>query len=136
MDTLEPTRRSFLMSRVLAKNTKPEVQVRRIIHSLGLRFRLHAKSLPGRPDIVMPRHRTVVFVHGCFWHRHVRCKKATTPSSNKEFWLTKFSANKLRDKRNSKKLKALGWKVVIIWECQIGDPARIEQQILRAVEQI
>lgn len=106
------------MSRVGQKDTKPEMRVRRFLHAHGLRFRLHRKDLPGRPDIVLPSRRIVVFVHGCFWHRHPGCPKATTPSSNVEFWATKFEANVRRDKDVIEALKALGWVSLVVWECE------------------
>lgn len=120
MDNLTPTQRSRLMSLVRGKDTRPEVLVRRIVFSLGYRYRLHG-HLPGRPDLVLPRLRKVVFVHGCFWHRHARCKKATTPAANKEFWLSKFRANRRRDRRTCRQLELLGWSVIVVWECQLKD---------------
>lgn len=119
MDGLTAQRRSALMSRVRGKHTSPELAVRRMAHSLGLRFRLHRKDLPGRPDLVFPKHQTVVFVHGCFWHRHPRCKNASTPKSNVEFWRDKFERNVARDAKNRADLEAAGWRVETIWECEI-----------------
>ena len=108
------------MSRIRGKNTTPERVVRSELHSRGFRFRIHRKDLPGSPDIVLPKYRTVIFVHGCYWHRHEGCKYATTPKSNVEFWLNKFNENTQRDSRNQKALKELGWKVLIVWECEIS----------------
>ncbi len=118
MDTVTKQRRSEIMGLVRRANTRPEVVVRRALHQLGYRFRLHRRGLPGTPDIVLPRHRTVIFVHGCFWHRHGKCHKATTPTSNVEFWKSKFEANVHRDRRKKKLLTSEGWKVIVIWECE------------------
>ena len=108
------------MSRIRSRNTRPERIVRSILHSLGLRFRLHTK-LPGRPDIVLARHRTVVIVHGCFWHRHARCKYAYTPRSSRTFWLKKFADNTARDRRVRQQLLRLRWRIVTVWECETRD---------------
>lgn len=106
------------MSAVRSYDTKPELIVRKAAHKLGLRFRLHDKKLPGRPDLVFKKWKTVVFVNGCFWHRHKGCKKASLPKTNVKFWTEKFEANVKRDKTNYRALKKLGWKVVIIWQCE------------------
>lgn len=119
MDTLTPEHRSWNMSRVHSENTKPEMVVRSFLHSQGFRYALHDKRLPGKPDIVLPKHKTVIEVRGCFWHRHAGCKIATTPSSNVEFWQNKFKRNLERDKENEAELKKLGWNVIIVWECEI-----------------
>lgn len=121
MDRLTPERRSWLMSRVRARDTSAEVRVRRAAHGMGLRYRLYRRDLPGTPDLVFPKHRVVVFVHGCFWHRHPDCKKATTPKSRVEFWKSKFDRNTVRDRQAIEELGALGWRVAIIWECQTKD---------------
>jgi DNA mismatch endonuclease (patch repair protein) len=113
--------RSELMARVAQRNTRPEMAVRRVAHALGYRFRLHRRDLPGSPDIVFPSRRKVIFVHGCFWHRHEGCRKATTPKRNSQFWLKKFSDNERRDSRDYNRLKAIGWDVLIIWECETKD---------------
>ena len=110
--------RSRIMRAVGRRDTRPELRVRRALHSMGYRFRLHRKDLPGTPDIVLPKYRTCIFVHGCFWHRHEGCKKATTPKSNESFWQEKFARNVLRDEENRRALEALGWNVVIVWECE------------------
>ena len=107
------------MSRIQSKNTKPELIVRSILHRMGYRFRLHRRDLPGSPDIVLPRYRTVIFVHGCFWHRHKGCKFAYIPKSRIDFWLKKFAENVARDKNHRRQLRQLGWKVIVLWECQI-----------------
>ena len=111
--------RSKNMSAIKSKNTKPEVEVRKLLHSMGFRFRLHKKDLPGSPDIVLPKYKTVIFVHGCFWHRHQNCKYASNPKTRREFWEKKFKENIERDKKNQEKLKNLGWKTKIVWECEI-----------------
>ncbi len=105
------------MSRVRGKNTLPEMTVRRLAHAMGMRFRLHRRDLPGCPDLVFPRYHTVVFVHGCFWHRHSDCPKATSPKSRTEYWQTKFEANVSRDEKNEIELIRMGWRVLTIWEC-------------------
>lgn len=117
-DHLTPKQRSWNMSRIRSKDTKPEIIVRKKLFSLGYRYRLHAKELPGKPDIVLPKYKTAIFVHGCFWHRHQNCKKSTTPIANKEFWREKFRRNVARDRRNKKNLELLGWKVLFVWECE------------------
>lgn len=119
MDTVPPEKRSTMMRAVRGKHTRPERVVRSAAHALGLRFRLHRRDLPGRPDLVFPRHRTVVFVNGCFWHRHADCSKASTPRTNRAFWREKFLQNVRRDERNVNELQARGWRVVVLWECQI-----------------
>lgn len=119
MDILSKEKRSWNMSRIRAKNTKPEIIVRSLIHRLGFRFRLHVKSLPGKPDIVLPKYKTVIFVHGCFWHRHPSCKYAYEPKSRKDFWQKKFRQNVERHASVTKELRRLGWRVIVLWECEI-----------------
>lgn len=119
-DTLSPERRSWNMSRIRGRNTGPEVALRSLLHLAGFRFRLHDRTLPGKPDIVLKRHKTVIFVHGCFWHRHAGCRNATMPSSRTEFWSDKFHATVERDERKAKALRALGWNVITVWECDIA----------------
>lgn len=119
-DVVDRATRSRMMSGIRGKNTKPELVVRSFLHRAGLRFRLHAK-LPGKPDLVFPRFRSALFVHGCFWHRHADCRYATTPSSNAPFWREKFRANVLRDERVKKELRAVGWKVKVIWSCELNE---------------
>ena len=113
--------RSRNMSAIKSKNTKPEIAVRKLLHSMGYRFRLHRKDLPGSPDIVLPKYKTVIFVHGCFWHRHQNCKYASTPKTRQEFWNKKFNENINRDKINQENLSSKGWKIIIVWECEIKD---------------
>ncbi len=124
VDRLLPGRRSWLMGRVRGKNTIPELVVRRTAHALGYRFRLHRKDLPGTPDLVFPGRMAVVFVHGCFWHRHQGCRKASVPGSRMEFWVEKFDRNVARDARNVDDLKCAGWRVLTIWECETKDKDR------------
>ena len=128
VDRLTVERRSWLMSRIPGKNTLPEIAVRKAAHSAGLRFRLHRQDLPGTPDIVFPKLKVAMFVHGCFWHRHPNCSKATPPSS--AFWAEKFSKNVARDLRNKAGLRAEGWKVAIIWGCETRDPEKLQRLLL------
>lgn len=118
MDTVDRKTRSKIMSRVGQKNTGPENRLRKSLHRIGLRYRLHCKKLPGSPDIVFPRFKAVLFVHGCFWHRH-GCKATSTPLSNEDFWLKKFDDNTSRDRRNFQKLLEKGWRVAIVWACAL-----------------
>jgi DNA mismatch endonuclease (patch repair protein) len=119
------------MSRIRGADTKPELVVRRLIHALGLRFRLHRRDLPGSPDLVLPRHRTAVFVHGCFWHRHAGCRNCTTPTRNQDFWLDKFRRNVERDSRKSRELRRLGWRVLTVWECETQNAPRLVRRLQR-----
>ncbi|MCL4736355.1 MAG: DNA mismatch endonuclease Vsr [Candidatus Omnitrophica bacterium] len=118
MDRISKEHRSWNMSRIRSKNTSPELSVRSLLHKSGFRFRLHQRDLPGNPDIVLPKYRTVIFVHGCYWHRHKNCPFAYTPKSRADFWSRKFEGNVKRDALSKKNLKKLGWKVIIVWECQ------------------
>jgi DNA mismatch endonuclease, patch repair protein len=129
VDRLTPERRSWLMSRVKSKNTSPEIRVRQVVHALGLRFRLHPKNLPGQPDLVFPKHEVALFVHGCFWHRHPGCSKASMPKSRTEYWRRKFDANVARDTATEKELQRLGWHVLTIWECTTREPAALIELI-------
>ena len=117
-DIVDSKRRSELMANIRGRDTAPELAVRRIAHRMGLRFRLHRNDLPGRPDLVFPKHRLAVFVHGCFWHRHEGCRHASTPKSRVAFWTEKFAANVVRDARQEAALRALGWRVLVIWQCE------------------
>ena len=119
MDTLTSEKRSWNMSRIRGANTKPELAVRSMLHRMGYRFRISNKTLPGRPDIVLPKYRAVIFVHGCFWHRHQGCKYAYTPKSRLDFWGRKFEGNVMRDKNNLSLLKKTGWLPIVVWECKI-----------------
>lgn len=129
VDRLTAERRSWLMSRVRGKDTTPEMRTRRCAHAMGLRFRLHRKDLPGKPDLVFPKHRLVVFVHGCFWHRHPQCSKASIPKSRTEYWQKKFETNIARDFRVVQKLEAIGWRVEIVWECETRDPEVLRKRL-------
>lgn len=113
--------RSAQMARVRSRDTKPEVRVRKALHAAGLRYRLHDRSLPGTPDIVFSSRRIALFVHGCFWHRHPGCKAARLPKSRRDFWIPKLSGNAQRDKRQQAELTSMGWRVMIIWECETSD---------------
>lgn len=133
MDSLTPERRSWNMSRIKGGNTKPERLVRSLLHRMGYRFRLHRKDLPGRPDIVLPKYRRVVLVHGCYWHRHPGCRLAYTPKSNLEFWQAKFNENVRRDERQNRQLSELGWRVVTVWECETREPAALAERLGREI---
>lgn len=135
-DFLSPKERSERMSRIKGSNTRPEIALRKALHSLGLRYRLNGADLPGKPDLVFPRYKTVVFVHGCFWHRHVDCNIATIPKSNTAFWVEKFEKNVARDDRVTKLLEAAGWRVLIVWECQLGSVRRAKATGERIAELI
>ena len=132
-DTLTPEQRRRCMSRVKGKDTSPERIVRSFVHRLGYRFRLHARDLPGKPDIVLPRHRKVVFVHGCFWHGHKRCPRSGRPVTNKAFWKKKLDGNMERDERDQRRLRRLGFRVLVVWECQVKSGA-FEQRMTRFLE--
>ena len=123
--------RSRIMKAVGQKNTRPEMTIRRTLHSLGYRFRLHRRDLPGSPDIVLPKHRTAIFVHGCFWHRHEGCAKATVPKTRRAFWEDKFETNKVRDRKAIVALQDLGWNVQIVWECQTRNVCELEISLNR-----
>ncbi|MBC5662609.1 MULTISPECIES: very short patch repair endonuclease [Clostridia] len=118
-DKLTPEKRSWNMSRIKGKDTKIEVEVRKYLFSKGYRFRKNDKRYPGKPDIVLPKYHVAIFVHGCFWHRHEGCKDATTPKTRTEFWLEKFDKNVKNDQIKQEKLRELGWKVIVIWECEL-----------------
>lgn len=119
VDVFTTKDRSALMARIQGKNTKPEILVRRVVHGLGYRYRLHRRDLPGTPDLTFPRLRKIIFVHGCFWHQHSGCRYAYMPKSNVAFWEQKFSANRDRDLTSLRKLRKLGWEVLVVWECEI-----------------
>jgi len=119
MDLLTKEKRSWNMSRIKGKDTKPEKIVRSILHKAGFRFRLNRKDLPGKPDIVLPKYKSVILVHGCFWHRHPRCKYAYTPKSRVTFWQKKFSENIERDKFVKRELRKMGWRTIVVWECEL-----------------
>lgn len=124
-DRISAEHRSWNMSRIRNRDTKPEILVRSLLHRLGFRFRLHRKDLPGKPDIVMPGRGAVIFVHGCFWHRHKRCKETTTPKTKTAFWRKKFAGNVERDIKAQRQLRRMGWRVKVIWQCQTRDEKRL-----------
>jgi DNA mismatch endonuclease (patch repair protein) len=130
-DTLSPAERSRRMALIHDRDTGPEILTRKIIHSLGYRYRLHGKGLPGKPDIIFGSRKKVIFVHGCYWHRHddPMCKLARLPKSRLDFWLPKLEANSARDVKNEKVLREQGWDVLVIWECQLGDRTWLIQRI-------
>jgi DNA mismatch endonuclease (patch repair protein) len=134
VDVFSADQRSKIMSRVKGRNTRPELIVRRLLHAMGYRFRLHAADLPGKPDIVLPRHGKIVQVHGCFWHGHKGCSRATRPQSNVEFWAQKIDGNKVRDARTERQLRRLGWSVLTVWECQTKGVEKLERRLRRHME--
>lgn len=129
MDVHSPAQRSANMAAIRGKNTRPEMIVRSILHRLGYRFRLHKKDLPGRPDLVLVRHRKIVFVHGCFWHMHQCRYGRVVPATNSEFWESKRLGNVTRDRRNKSALRNLGWNVLVVWECWTRDPALLSKRL-------
>lgn len=122
-DVMTPTQRSRNMSRIRGKDTAPELRLRSLLHASGFRFRLHHPKLPGRPDIVLPKYRTVIFVHGCFWHRHENCAYAAVPKTRSDFWAAKFKATVIRDTEKAAQLRASGWQVLTVWECELKKDA-------------
>lgn len=129
-DTISAPHRSWNMSRIRGRDTGPEIILRSLLHRAGYRFRLHDSKLPGRPDIVLSKYRTAILVHGCFWHRHEGCSNATTPSTRRDFWQAKFDGNVARDKANEERLIDLGWRVIVVWECELKkDPEGVLQSI-------
>jgi DNA mismatch endonuclease (patch repair protein) len=130
VDVFSPQKRSSIMGRVRGVDTSPELTLRRSLHALGYRFRLHARHLPGRPDIVFPARKVAVFVHGCFWHRH-HCSRGGMPSSNVAFWRKKLEGNVARDRRVRKSLRRMGWQAVVVWECQLKTRSRLERALNR-----
>ena len=129
MDNISKQRRSWNMSRIRSKNTKPELLVRSILHRKGYRFRLHSRHLPGHPDIVLPKWKTVIFVNGCFWHRHKDCGLAYTPKSRQRFWRKKFQDNVRRDVEKFQALTCLGWTVEIVWQCELANPEQLNRRL-------
>ena len=134
-DVFTKAKRSEVMSRIKSRDTQPERAVRSMLHKLGYRFRLHRADLPGRPDLVLSRHRTVIFVHGCFWHRHRGCKLAYTPKSRATFWQNKFASNVVRDRRVRSQLVKLGWRVITVWECELRAPEHLSGWLDGALKQ-
>lgn len=134
-DRLTPEHRSWNMSRIKSKNTKPEIVLRSLLHRSGFRFRLHDKKLPGRPDIVLPKYQSVIFVNGCFWHRHEHCKLSYTPKSRQNFWDKKFSDTVNRDQKKIKLLKESGWNVITVWECELNsNPESILKRTISTIK--
>lgn len=134
MDRLSKRHRSWNMSQIRAKDTKPEMRVRSMLHQMGFRFRLHVESLPGHPDIVLPKHNRLILVHGCYWHRHNGCKYAYTPKSRTEFWEAKFAKNVIRDQHQESALTSLGWHVSVIWECETENAQMLEERITEIMQ--
>ena len=134
MDNLSRAERSEIMARVRSTDTRPELFVRKLVYGLGYRYRLHARELPGHPDIAFRKRRKVIFVHGCFWHRHKGCALARLPKSRLDFWLPKLEGNRNRDEQNRRALLREGWKVLTIWECQLKSPERMGERIRRFLD--
>jgi DNA mismatch endonuclease (patch repair protein) len=135
-DLLTPQRRSWNMSRIRSAHTKPEMLLRSSLHRMGFRFRVQCKGLPGRPDIVLPKYHTVIFVHGCFWHQHPGCIEAVRPKTNETYWTAKLESNMKRDKKNCRALRCQGWRVLKYWECEIEkNPSRIVTQISKKLRE-
>jgi len=134
LDILTAEERSARMRLVRSKDTKPEMAVRSLLHGLGYRFRLHRRDLPGAPDIVLPRHGKIVLVNGCFWHCHKGCSRATRPANNREWWAERLDGNVWRDRRNRERLRQLGWKVLVVWECEVARQDRLRRKLLRFLE--
>lgn len=129
MDTISAYQRSLNMKSIRSRNTKPEIAVRRLLHSLGLRFRIHCSELPGKPDIVMKRFKTVIMVNGCFWHKHSGCTRSNVPKSNHSYWSDKLEKNVERDKGTQRALTELGWRVIIVWECELKDMEKLTHRL-------
>ncbi|MCY7345719.1 MAG: DNA mismatch endonuclease Vsr [Pyrinomonadaceae bacterium] len=129
-DHISPEKRSWNMRQIKSRDTAPEIAVRQILHKHNYRFRLNKRDLPGIPDIVLPKHKMIIFVHGCFWHRHIGCRRSNVPASKTDFWLEKFRRTVDRDKANQLKLKELGWNVRIVWECQTKNNEQLENLVL------
>jgi DNA mismatch endonuclease, patch repair protein len=128
-DVFSLSKRSEIMSSIGQRNTKPEIIVRKLLHRMGYRFRLHRRDLPGKPDIVLPKYRTVIFVHGCFWHGHLECSRAKLPETNKEFWEKKTEKNRQRDRSNIEDLTRLKWRVITVWQCELKDMKKLHDRI-------
>jgi DNA mismatch endonuclease, patch repair protein len=133
-DKLDAAGRSALMATIRKKNSKPEVVVRKLVHAMGYRFRLHRNDLPGTPDLVLPRHRKVIFVHGCFWHRHKCAAGRKTPGKNLSYWTPKLERNRQRDQKNVAALKSVGWTALTIWECELRQPRLVESAVKRFLQ--
>ena len=134
MDVFSKEKRSQIMSRISGKNTKPELVVRSLLHNMGYRFRLHRKDLPGKPDIILPKFKKVIFVHGCFWHSHTKCPRSKRPTSNERFWREKLDKNRERDKVTVRNLNDLGWTVLTIWTCEVNGTFKLKNKLLSFLE--
>jgi DNA mismatch endonuclease (patch repair protein) len=130
-DTIDPERRSENMRRIKSKGMRPELAVRRIVHSMGYRYRLHLPNLPGKPDLVFSRLKKIIEVRGCFWHQHGKCVDSHIPKTRVEYWRAKLQRNRQRDKQNTKELESLGWQVLVVWECEVADLIRLKKSLLR-----
>jgi DNA mismatch endonuclease (patch repair protein) len=130
-DVFSKSMRSQIMGKIRSTNTQPEMTVRSLLHAEGFRFRLHVSALPGKPDIVLPRHRIAIFVHGCFWHGHPKCKRSALPATNRRFWDQKINQNTRRDRKQLRALRSLGWGVLVIWECHTKKPEHFKLRIKR-----
>jgi DNA mismatch endonuclease, patch repair protein len=130
-DIVDSQTRSRMMAGIRAKDTKPELVLRKSLHALGFRYRLHSKDLPGRPDLVLPKYKAVIFIHGCFWHRHESCRYASQPRTRTEFWAAKFDANVARDKAACSWLIQMGWRVAVVWECTLRKEAGVKAAAMR-----
>src|ERR1044071_2314911 len=131
VDKITPEHRSWNMSRIRGSDTEPRKRVRSLLHRIGLRFSLKKTALPGKPDIILPARRTVVFVNGCFWHRHKDCVNSVLPKTRPDFWLTKLQSNVDRDRKNIRTLRKLGWQVLVVWECELADETKLINRMLR-----
>jgi len=129
MDSVSPARRSEIMGRVRSRDTVPELFVRRLVYAMGYRYRLYVKELPGKPDLVFRTRKKIIFIHGCFWHRHINCPLARLPKSREDFWVPKLEANRQRDLKIERTLQEANWKVLIIWECELGDIDKLKNKI-------
>ena len=136
MDIWDRQQRSKMMSKIRSKNTKPEIALRKALFAKGFRYRINDKKLPGKPDIVLPKYNVVIFMHGCFWHEHENCKRAHLPKSNIDYWENKIRTNKERDVRNRELLSALGWKIIIVWECEINTVEKLKNIINKIADSL
>ncbi len=130
MDSIDPQRRSENMRHIRSKDTAPELRVRRLVHALGYRYRLHDKSLPGTPDLVFRSRGCVIFVHGCFWQLHANCRQARIPSTRQDYWVPKLTRNAERDRAHTRKLRRLGWRVLKLWECELKSTEKLERKLI------
>ena len=134
VDVFSEEKRREIMASVKGRDTKPEKIVRSLVHRMGFRFSLHRKDLPGKPDIVLPRYEKVIFVHGCFWHGHANCRKATIPATNTAFWTEKIAKNRIRDMKTKRQLRRQGWQVLVVWECEIARTEKLIRKLHKFLE--